>query len=104
MSSSAIARDKYDGVDRPSNLSFGSLDSWRSGDAVGKSCEPYDCLGAAAGMNRCQRPAMACVHGIEKSSGFGTTNFSDDDAVGPVTQNCLQQVVEADLAAMSVGL
>lgn len=65
MSASAIARDKYDGVERLSDLKFGSLDSWRTGDTIRQGRESDDCLRAAAGMNRCQRPAMAGVHGVE---------------------------------------
>lgn len=104
MPSTLESADIGNQVNTPPDILFGHV-QLQVGTAT--DCEARQAthrfLGTA-GMDGRQRSAMAGIHRVEQCAGLRAAHLADNDAVWPVPKHSFEQVVEGDLAAVSIGL
>lgn len=104
MPSTLESADIGNKVNTPPDILFGHV-QLQVGTAT--DCEARQAahrfLGTA-GMDGRQRSAMACIHRIEQCPRLRAAHLTDDDAIWPVPEDSFEQVVEGDLAAVSISL
>src|SRR5665213_2807493 len=101
---SLLPVDVHDEVDAAPHVFFSGVDAQATAPTHHQRSKSMDRLFRATGMDGGERATMAGIHGIEQGPRFGPAHFAHDDAVWSVTEDCLKQVLECDLAAVSVCL
>src|SRR5665213_396480 len=96
---SLLPVDVHDEVDAAPHVFFNGVDAQAVAPTHHQRSKSMDRLFRAIGMDGSERATMAGIHGIEQGPRFGPAHFAHKDAVGTVTENRFEQVVEGDIAS-----
>lgn len=101
---SLLPVDVHDQVDAAPDIRLDRIHIQAIASAHHQSCKTMDGFLGAAGVDGSKRTAMSGIHGIQKSPCLRAAHFAHNDAVGPMAENGLEQIIERDLTAVRVRL
>jgi hypothetical protein len=101
---SLFAADVDDEIESAPHVLLDGIETEAAAPAHHQGGGPMDGSFRAAGVDGRQRPAVAGIHGIEQCPRLRPAYLADDDAVGTMTKDGLEQVVEGNLVAVRIGL